>query len=442
MHRGYMLGAVLCGLFVSVPTLGQAPERPSAPVSDTTVAVPLTLDEARSLALRGNPNYLAVTQRLAVAEADLLTASTYPWNPELEMEGPGSLSRGSRGSFDRFEARLSQEVEWAGQMGLRTRASEFGSASTGGEVRDAARGLIQGVEVAYAELIAARSRWAVAEDIRILNERLRHAVRVQLEEGEVSVLQANLVEIESGRARARVLEEERRVRTAEIELARIVGLPAGTEIEPVDPEGARPPEPDELSETDLLAEAVVRRPDLEAAEAEVARSRTLDRLATREALPNLHIQGIAEREAPGAPLRWGLGLSISLPLFDRNQGLRARRDAELRVSGLRHDGALLRVQADVRDALQGYRTAAEELRIYETSVLRPATRNQGLLEAAYAEGKLDLEALLLLRNQLLDAELGYWAAWARHREAWAALRSATGANLEDVTPVSSEEGSR
>lgn len=439
MHRAYTLGAVLCGLLVSVPTQGQAPERPTAPVSDTTVAVPLTLDEARSLALRGNPNYLAVTQRLAVAEADVLTASTYPWNPELEMEGPGSFSRGALG---RYEARLSQELEWAGQMGLRTRAAEFGSASTGGEVRDAARELIQGVEVAYAELIAARSRWTVAEDIRILNERLRNAVRVQLDEGEVSVLQANLVEIESGRARARVLEEERRVRTAEIELARIVGLPAGTEIEPMAPEDARPPEPEELSATDLLAAAVVRRPDLVAAEAAVAQSRALDRLATREALPNLRVQGIAEREAPGAPLRWGLGLSISLPLFDRNQGLRGRRDAELRASGLRHDGALLRVQADVRDALQGYRTAAEELRIYETSVLEPATRNQDLLEAAYAEGKLDLEALLLLRNQLLDAELGYWAAWARHREAWAALRSATGANLEDVTPVSNEEGSR
>lgn len=439
MHRAYTLGAVLCGLLVSVPVLGQTPERPSAPVSDTTVAVPLTLDEARSLALRGNPNYLAVTQRLAVAEADVLTASTYPWNPELEMEGPGSFSPGSLG---RYEARLSQELEWAGQMGLRTRAAEFGSTSTGGEVRDAARELIQGVEVAYAELIAARSRWAVAEDIRILNERLQNAVRVQLDEGEVSVLQANLVEIESGRARARVLEEERRVRTAAIELVRIVGLPAGTEIEPLDAEGARPPEPDELSATDLLAAAIVGRPDLVAAEAAVAQSRALDRLATREALPNLRIQGIAEREAPGAPLRWGLGLSISLPLFDRNQGLRARRDAELRASGLRHDGALLRVRADVRDALQGYRTAAEELRIYETSVREPATRNQDLLEAAYAEGKLDLEALLLLRNQLLDAELGYWAAWARHREAWAALRSATGANLEDVTPVSNEEGSR
>ena len=440
MHRASTLGAVLCGLLVSAPTWGQTPERPSGPVSDTTTtAVSLTLDEALRLALQDNPDYLAVTQRLDVAEADVRTASTYPWNPELELEGPGSLSRGSLG---RYEARLSQEVEWAGQMGLRTRAAEFGSTAAGGEVRNSARELVREVEVAYANLIAARSRRAVAEDIRLLNERLRNAVGVQLTEGEVSVLQANLVEIESGRARARVLEEERRVRTAEIELAHILGLPAGTAIAPRDGEDAPPPEADQLSETDLLAEAILRRPDLEAAEAAVARSRALDRLATREALPNLRLQGIAEREAPGAELRWGLGLSISVPLFDRNQGLRTRRDAELRASSLRHEGALLRVEAEVRDALQVYRAVAEELRIYETAVFEPATRNQDLLEAAYTEGKLDLEALLLLRNQLLDAELGYWATWARHREAWAALRAATGANLEDVTPASNEEGSR
>ncbi len=439
MHRASMLGVVLCGFLVSAPIAGQVPERPSGPASDTTTAITLTLDEARRLALRENPDYLAVTQRLAEAEADVRTASTYPWNPELEMEGPGSFSRGSLG---RYEARLSQEVEWAGQMGLRTRAAEFGSTAAGGEIRDAARQLVRGVEVAYANLIAARSRRAVAEDIRILNERLRNAVGVQLAEGEVSVLQANLVEIESGRARARVLEEERRTRTAEIELARILGLSAGTAIEPRDGENAPPLDPDRLSEAALLAEAAARRPDIGAARAAVARSRALDRLATREALPNLRLQGIAEREAPGAELRWGLGLSVSLPLFDRNQGLRTRRDAELRASSLRHEGALLRVEAEVRDAFQGYRTAVEELRIYETAVLEPANRNQELLEAAYTEGKLDLEALLLLRNQLLDAELGYWAAWARHREAWAELRSATGANLEDVTPESNEEGSR
>lgn len=439
MNRAFTLGAVLCGLLVSAPLGGQTPERSSGPVSDTANSVTLTLDEARRLALRGNPDYLAITQRLAEAEADVLAASTYPWNPEFEMEGPGSISRGSLG---RYEARLSQEVEWAGQIGLRTEAAGFASTTAQGEVRDAARELVRGVEVAHANLIAARSRRAVAEDIRILNERLRTAVRVQLAEGEVSVLQANLVEIESGRARARVLEEERRVRTAEIELARILGMPAGTVIEPLDGEDAMPPEPDQLSASDLLAHAVLRRPDIAAAAAAIDGSRALDRLATREALPNLRLQGIAERDTPGADLRWGLGFYVSLPLFNRNQGLRARRNAELRASRLRHEGVLLRVEAEVRDALQGYRTAVEELRIYETSVVEPAIRNQELLDAAYTEGKLDLGALLLLRNQLLDAELGYWAAWARHREAWAALRSATGANLADVTTASNEEGSR
>lgn len=439
MRRALMLGALLWPLVSVDPLRGQASDGAFSVVPDMSATVPLTLDEARRLALRRNPDYLAVTQRLAEAEADRVTASTYPWNPELGVEGPGAFSTGSIG---RYEARLSQEIEWAGQTGLRSRAAEYGSAAAGGEVRDATRRLLLAMEVAYAELVAARNRREVAKEIRVLNERLQNAVRIQLDEGEVSLLQANLVEIESGRGRARELEEEQAVRTAEIELAALLGLAPDTPIEPAEDGDVVPPAADALVEEALMAMALERRPDVEAALASVERSRTLDRLANREALPSLRVQGIAERDAPGAELRWGVGLSLGIPIFDRNRGLRLRRDAELRAANLRHEGALLRVRADVRDALQTYRAASLELETYESSVLEPTGRSQPLLEAAYTAGKLNLEALLLLRNQLLDAELGSWAAWARHRRAWATLRAATAANLDDITPISNEEGLR
>jgi outer membrane protein TolC len=112
-----------------------------------------------------------------------------------------------------------------------------------------------------------------------------------------------------------------------------------------------------------------------------------------------------------------------------------RRDAEVREASLRLDATQLQVRTEVMDALQAYRAAAEELEVFEASVLGPAAQNQALLETAYVEGKLDLETLLLIRNQLLDAELGYWEAWARHREAWGLLRGATGSVLEHATAI-------
>ena len=436
MHRASSLGAMLCGVLMAVPIQGQPSVAASGAASDTTV---LTLDEARRLALAENPAFLATSQRQEQAQADLRSAGTYPLNPELELEVPGSLSGTAP---NRYELRLSQEIEWAGQRGLRVDAAESASDATLAAVRDAARELLRDVEAAFYELIAARNRRSVASDISASSERLLNAVRVQLDEGEVSLLQANLVEIEAGRARARVLVEERAVRNAELTLGRLLGASPIERLEPWIPDEPLPlPSAAELSEEDLIQDALDRRPDLAASRARLEGFRSLDRLATREALPNLRVQGIAERDGPGAAPRWGLGLSLALPLFDRNQGLSMRRDAEVREASLRLDASQLQVRTEVMDALQAYRAAAEELEVFEASVLDPAAQNQALLETAYVEGKLDLETLLLIRNQLLDAELGYWEAWARHREAWAFLRSATGSVLEDAT-ASNDEGLR
>jgi hypothetical protein len=59
-----------------------------------------------------------------------------------------------------------------------------------------------------------------------------------------------------------------------------------------------------------------------------------------------------------------------------------------------------------------------------------------LLETAYREGKVGLPVLLLIRNQVISAELEYWTAWLEEREAFAALAEATGANMlrDDALP--------
>ena len=63
-------------------------------------------------------------------------------------------------------------------------------------------------------------------------------------------------------------------------------------------------------------------------------------------------------------------------------------------------------------------------------MLVPARENQSLLEIAYREGKSDLPTILLLRNQLLEAELDYLDAWLAARTSLANLEAAIGAPLQ------------
>ncbi|MEQ9398919.1 MAG: TolC family protein [Longimicrobiales bacterium] len=423
MIRAILLGGILCIALPRPPLEAQLGR--TAQVVTPTDTVRLTIAAARSRALAQNPSFLAALESVTAAQGDLRTAGTYPYNPLAEAEGPGVLTEG-RG---RYEARLGQEIEWAGQRGLRLGAARAGLRATSSRTLDEARRLLGEVEAAFVSMAAAQERYRLAEEIEDLNRRLVEAVRVELGEGEVSVLEANLVEIEAARARARVLEAGRAVATANLALRRLMGLDPGPVIRvEADPS---------LSVADgdadiMVAAALEARPDLEAARSQVEEARSLQSLATRAALPNLRVSGIVEGEGGGADPRFGVALSLPVPLFDRNQGLRLRREAEVDRSRFDAGATAIRVRTEVLDAVQTYRASVRELAIYRSDILEPVRRNQGLLDTAYREGKLDLSSLLLLRNQLLDAELGYWEAWERHRRAAVAVRTATSAVLDDT----------
>ncbi|MGH7574167.1 MAG: TolC family protein [Longimicrobiales bacterium] len=415
------------------PPVARAQEAPpdgrvSATAGDT---VNLSLAETQRLALERSPSFLADREERDIALGDLRQARVLPFNPRIELETPGAATDGG---FGRYEAVLSQEIEVAGQRGLRIDAAESGIRRAAGSVRDAARRTVAEASEAYYAVLSAERRLELAEEILSDNERLLAAVRTQLGEGEISTLEANLLEIEVARARGRVLTARREARSAELALTRAIGLPPYTPIQ-LAREVPEAPEATALRPDSLLEVALERRPDLAASEAAVAELEVSARLARREAIPNIEISALAEREQAFGESRFGVGLGFPVPLWNRNQGTADRVDAEARQSAWSRNAVEVQVRTEVADAYQSYLAASEEAAIFQRDVLQPARQNQQLLDTAYREGKIDLPALLLLRNQLLDAELSYWDAWLAHRESLVALEAATatiGAGLGEI----------
>jgi outer membrane protein, heavy metal efflux system len=192
----------------------------------------------------------------------------------------------------------------------------------------------------------------------------------------------------------------------------------------------------------------VRRPDLTARSRETAQQEALAQAARREAIPNVRVGVFVEREerftlsgAAGAPIvdagfdspRLGIGVSVPLPLFQRNQGVVDEHLAEAERARLSHQAVELAIRTEVMDAYQAFLATSEEHRFFEEDVLQPARANQRLLETALREGKVGLPTLLLLRNQLLDAELSHWDSWLEERLALVALGAATATLSADLT---------
>ncbi|MBI5440082.1 MAG: TolC family protein [Deltaproteobacteria bacterium] len=107
----------------------------------------------------------------------------------------------------------------------------------------------------------------------------------------------------------------------------------------------------------------------------------------------------------------GLGIvSLTFPVFERGQGLRAEASArERRVSGELQAGRTI-VAAEVRAALAVYRhraAAAEEL---ETNALPLLDQNEAQTRRSYESGQIALADLLAVRREIIGTRheyLGY-----------------------------------
>ena len=85
-------------------------------------------------------------------------------------------------------------------------------------------------------------------------------------------------------------------------------------------------------------------------------------------------------------------------------------------------------------AVSSVSVGGAEVDVLERTVLAPARENRRLLEVAYRAGKVGLPVLLLIRNQVIDAELEYWDAWLSEREARVTISEVTAKALGAIKP--------
>ncbi|MFQ5536879.1 MAG: TolC family protein [Gemmatimonadota bacterium] len=371
----------------------------------------LALGDVLELALTQNPELLAQRRLADAARGRLRQAGVLPFNPEFVIE---SEQVGNGRTLQAYEGEFSQEIEWAGQRGLRKQAARLDLARANATVRNAERLTTQAAAAAFYRAAAAQRRVRVAEEILDLNRNLLAAVSEMLVSGAVSELEANLARVESGRAQSRVLTERRDAASAFLELKRILALPETLTVRVTD-SFPQAPDPAEFSLDTLAAQALARRPDMESAARGVEVSRSLLSLTRREALPNLRLSVPFDRlEGPGSE-QVGIGVGISIPLWNRNQGTADELRAEVERTRYELEAVERAIRSEVSDALQRYASASAEERMASRVILGPARQSQEMLQAAYRAGKIDLPGLLLIRNELLDAELDYWESWLERR---------------------------
>lgn len=179
-------------------------------------------------------------------------------------------------------------------------------------------------------------------------------------------------------------------------------------------EGELTPPPDrEITVPELVDEALARRPDYLAAQAQQDSARNSLTLARRTPIPDLGISADYDHDfrAGGAPDAYDVTLSVPIPLFDRNRGgidqaVAAHEQAKLAVESLRlsiHDAAV--------KAVTEWNASRAQFAAYETG-RKAAQQSLDISKHAYEVGSGSL-------LDYLDAEASYRAVESAYRTALA-----------------------
>jgi len=362
----------------------------------------LTLEEALEMAHARSPALEASRQLPEEARGELIAARLLLQNnPELKVaSGPRSASRLESGTTD-VEVEVEQLFEIGGQRGHRiARADAEVSAAEIG-VDEAQRLLDLEVTEVFYEALAAREQARLLEEGERLTAALETVAMRRLEAGEGTALEFNTARIRRAEAARRLTAAKAAWQAVGIRLAELIGLSPAQAPKPV---GALPAESPLASERELLARGLETRPDLRAAEMNLAAAQAAVELADAEAVPDVGF-GISAAREEGQDV-FLASVRIPLPFINRNQGKRQQTRAAL----LRREAEVvqrrLAVEAAIRRAWQIYEAALAAHRIYDAEIINAQTESLALLEQSFAAGEVGHADVVVVQREVLDGRLG------------------------------------
>lgn len=282
--------------------------------------------------------------------------------------------------------------------------------------------IVRDARLAHADLVLARTRERAAEEIAVLRRRIVELTNVRLRLGDISELEAMAARSEEAAAGEQLIRLKHDVPVASERLRILLGLSMDRmnfDVVATPVAAGSPPDAD-----DLLEKALAARPDLRAAEIAIG---TATKRAKWERSRVLVIAGQLSSKGIGSNgILTGPGLSLELPIFNRNQGLIGRADADVVAASRQYLNVKQRVAFEVYEARQLLIQAQDVLARLQEQVLPPLKHTAALAEQQYQQGEVAYLFVLEQSRGLVDAELRIADAQAAVRRGRAQLERSVG----------------
>jgi outer membrane protein TolC len=366
-----------------------------------------------------HPDLDVARARWALAQAGKTTAAERP-NPTASVT-PGYNATTRIPSPWLVTPTLDIPIETAGKRGYRMKqaaqlseAARLNIASVAWQVRSHLRRT-------WVDLYLARETELLLRQQQTTQEQVVRLLEAQLAAGAVSPFEVTQARVALDHTRLALHDAERQRGEAHAQLAAAVGLPAPA----LDPallsfaSLAQPPP--ELPPTEVRRQALLNRADILGALAEYAAGESALRLEIARQYPDIHLSPGYEFDQ--GDHKWTLGLSVTLPVLNQNQGPIAEAEARRTELAAQFNALQARVLAELDRATAAYGASRAKAGTAE-ALLASLKKLEQAARARLEAGEISRLELSTVQLELSQAALARQAARAQAQQAFGDLEGA------------------
>ncbi|MGZ0657401.1 TolC family protein [Coraliomargarita sp. W4R72] len=420
----YLRHALVCAaLFIGAASLpAQSP-------------VKLSSEDAVELALANQPLLQAAQAVVAQAEGRLLQAGRLT-NPELGVSYAGDQAFNNEGEQS-FELSFSQRFPVTNRLKLERSLAQKEIEVARAEIDEQILQLKLQVRLAVLALADTKAEWALRSRLTELNRSFLQFIESRVRTGEASSVEVDQLKMGLYVTEQEAHHLEHQLIVDRAALSELMGMPSDYEFELstqlVIPE--QPPSFPEFTQAILEEHPSyrLRRLLLQLAEGRIASARAERWADVAVQILYQEERGMDAPEGLGRDRFFGLGVSVPLPLHDRNQGnIAAQRASRSEMLWrLQSTTSQLQIEAKLQANLASelYHQAEK----YETELLPVLQRNDAAMQKAYTNGQVSLAELFQMQEQQLKIQSTQIEVLSELTKAHIRWSAATGVELTNFT---------
>lgn len=389
----------------------------------------LTLLKSLKLALDNNPDLKIYRWKLKENDADILQNNAYP-NPELGIEAGNILGSGQYSGFDSSEITLfiNQPIILGSKKDKKNKIYEIERKIISWDLEIKKLALFRKISKAFLNLLKVQEELKLYKEYNDLSRQISYVKSRKSHAGKISKLEEKESQYNYTYGSMNIVENKILYNKHKSDLTSFIGMKnlvfqqvVGS-LEKVSP----PPSPEKL------ISFISKNPEITKWTLNILKNKAVIISEESKLLPDLSVSTGLKVFNDTGDIAFNLGVSILLPIFDRNQGEIEKSEYIEKKSAEQKKAKSLEILFTLIRNYERLTTLYEKIEIYRKDIFPQAKYILSKRERGYDKRKYELDEFLIARRSFVLTKHTYLALLLEYQDTVLDIETLLGVRLKNI----------